>query len=154
MIPGYSPIKIIQMVLISCISRSKGRKIGFWNAFFKNLFVWNYTAQRFHIWDITPSRGPLPKLFKLCPWGHNFTLNYIRKTTLPQTTSFLEPLMEIWLNSTRMIPGPLRWATQGPLDPLVSTINFILTTYWKKIWLFYNEVCRMYSGGSTSWVWQ
>jgi len=33
------------------------------------------------------SRGPLPKLFKLwsqiCsrPWGHNFTLNFIRKTS-------------------------------------------------------------------------
>ena len=27
------------------------------------------------------SRGPLPMLFKICPWGHNFTLNYIRKTS-------------------------------------------------------------------------
>ena len=33
-----------------------------------------------HIWYIASSRGPLPKLLKLCPWGQNFTLNYIRKT--------------------------------------------------------------------------
>jgi len=67
---------------------SRGQKIGFQNAIFKYLLVWNYTAQSFHIWHITPSRGHLPKVLKLCPWGHiwpprcdNFTLNYIRKTT-------------------------------------------------------------------------
>jgi len=35
----------------------------------KNLHVWNYKAQGFHIWYIASSRGSLPKLFKLCPWG-------------------------------------------------------------------------------------
>jgi len=88
MVPGWSPIKVVQMVLIGYISRSRGQKIGFQNAIFKNLLVWNYKAQSFHIWYIASSRGPLPKLFKLCPWGqnwpcpggHNFTLNYIRKT--------------------------------------------------------------------------
>ena len=42
-----------------------------------------------NIWYIASSRGPLPKLFKLCLWGqnwprpgrHNFTLNYIRKSS-------------------------------------------------------------------------
>jgi len=75
------------MVLIGCISRSRGQKIGFQYAIFKNLLVRNYKAQSFHIWYIASSRGPLPKLFKLCPWGqnlprpggHNFTLNYKRK---------------------------------------------------------------------------
>jgi len=75
-------------VLIGCISRSRDQKIGFQNAIFKNLLVWNYKAQGFHIWYIASSRGPLPKLFKLCPWGqncprpggHSFTLNYIRKS--------------------------------------------------------------------------
>ena len=52
---------------VSCISRSRGQKIGFQNATFKNLLVWNYKAQSFHIWYIASSRGPLPKLFKLCP---------------------------------------------------------------------------------------
>jgi len=64
-----------------------------WNGplpkFFKNLLVLNYKAQSFHIWYISSSRGPLPKLFKLCPcgqnWprpgGHNFTLNYIKKNS-------------------------------------------------------------------------
>ena len=68
---------------------SRGQKIGFQNAIFKYLLVWNYTAQSFHIWHITPSRGHLPKVLKLCPWGqnwprprgHNFTLNYIRKSS-------------------------------------------------------------------------
>jgi len=89
-VPGWSPTKVVQMVLIGWISRPQGQKIGFKNAIFKNLLVWNYRykAQSFHIWYIASSRGPLPKLFKLCPlgqnWprpgGHNFTLNYIRKT--------------------------------------------------------------------------
>jgi len=89
MIPGWSPTKVVQMVLIGCISRSRGQKEGFQNAIFKNLLVWNYKAQSFHILYIALSRGPLPKLFKLCPFGqnwprpggHNFTLNYIRKSS-------------------------------------------------------------------------
>ena len=45
----------------------KGSKLGFQNAFFfQNIFVCNYTAQRCR--HITQSRGPLPKVFKLCPW--------------------------------------------------------------------------------------
>jgi len=82
MIPGWSPIKVVQTVPVGCISRSRGQEIVFQNAIFKNLLVRNYMAQSFHIWYIASSRGPLPKLFKLCPWGgHNFTLNYIRKTS-------------------------------------------------------------------------
>jgi len=34
-----SPTKIIQMVLIGCISRSRGQKLGFQNAILKNLLV-------------------------------------------------------------------------------------------------------------------
>jgi len=85
-------------VLIGCMSRSWGQKIGSQNATFKNIFVWNYRAQSFHIWYIASSRGPLPNLFKLCPWGqnwlrpggHNFTLNYIRNSSndiFPWTTN-------------------------------------------------------------------
>jgi len=89
MIPGCSPTKVVQMVLIGCISRSWDQKVGFQNAIFKNLLFWSYKAQSFHIWYIVSSRGPLPKLFKLCFWaqnwscpgGHNFTLIYIRKTS-------------------------------------------------------------------------
>jgi len=89
MVPGWSLTKIVQMVLIGCICRSRDQKLGFQNAIFKNLLIWIYMAQGFHIWYIASSRGPRPKLFKLCPWGqnwlrpedHNFTLNYIRKTS-------------------------------------------------------------------------
>jgi len=89
MIPGWSPIKVVQTVPVGCISKSQGQKIGFQNAIFQNLLVRNYKAQSFHIWYLASSRGPVPKLFKLCPWGqnwprpggHNFTLNYIRKTS-------------------------------------------------------------------------
>jgi len=89
MIPGWSPIKVVQTVPVGCISRSRGQKIDFQNAIFKNLLVRNYKAQSFYIWYIALSRGLLPKLFKLCPWaqnwprhgGHKFTLIYIRKTS-------------------------------------------------------------------------
>jgi len=72
MIPGWSPIKVVQTVSVDCISRSQGQKIGFQNAIFKNLLVWNFKAQSFHIWYVASSRGPLLKLFKLCPWGQNW----------------------------------------------------------------------------------
>jgi len=66
-----SSTKVFQTVPVGCISRSQGQKIGFQNAIFKNPLVRNYKAQRFHIWYIASSRGPLPKLFKLYPWGQN-----------------------------------------------------------------------------------
>ena len=39
MIPGWSPIKVVQTVPVGCISRSRGQEIGFQNAIFKNLLV-------------------------------------------------------------------------------------------------------------------
>ena len=42
---------------------------GFQNATFKNPLLWHYKTQSFHIWYIASFRGPLPMLFKLCPWG-------------------------------------------------------------------------------------
>jgi len=67
-----SPIKVVQTVPVGCISRSQGKTIGFQNAIFKNLLFRNYKAQSFHIWYIASSKGPLPNLFKLCPWGLNW----------------------------------------------------------------------------------
>ena len=88
MVLGWSSTKVVHTVQVGCISRSQGQKISFQNAIFKNP-VGNCKAQSFLIWYITSSRGPLPKLFKLCPWGqnwprpggHNFTWNYIWKTS-------------------------------------------------------------------------
>jgi len=50
MIHGWSSTKIVQTVPVGCMSRSQGQKLGFQNAIFKNLLVWNYKAQSFHIW--------------------------------------------------------------------------------------------------------
>jgi len=81
--------KELRVVLYQSSSNSQGQKIRFkkWN-FQKNLLVYNYKAQSFHIWFITLSRGPLPTLFKLWSWGQNwprtggqnFTLNVYRKS--------------------------------------------------------------------------
>jgi len=60
MVPGWSPTKIVQMVLIGCISRARGQKLSFQNAISKNLLVWKYKAESIHIWCITSSRAPLP----------------------------------------------------------------------------------------------
>jgi len=89
MIPRCFSTKVVQLVLIGCISWSRCHNISFQIATFKNLLVWNYKAQSFHIWYIALSRGLIPKLFKLSPWGQNwprlgslnFTLKYIRKTS-------------------------------------------------------------------------
>ena len=80
------------MVLIGCIRRSWGHKIGFQNAIFISLPVWNKKAQSFNIWYITLFSGPPPMLFKLCPQvqnrphpsGHNFTLNLSYKENIKQ----------------------------------------------------------------------
>ena len=40
--PWWSPIKVVQTVPVGCISRSRGQKIVFQNAIFKNLLVCNY----------------------------------------------------------------------------------------------------------------
>jgi len=73
MIPVWSPTKLDQMVLIGCISKSRGQTLGFQNAIFKNLLVWKYKAQSSHSWCITSSRGPLPifawtTVVVLCKW--------------------------------------------------------------------------------------
>jgi len=53
------------MVLIGCISRSQGKKIGIQIAIFKNIYVWNYKAQIFHIQYLVDNiSGPL----HLDPW--------------------------------------------------------------------------------------
>jgi len=111
MVPGWSPTKIVQLVLIGCICRSRGQKKVF-KMQLKNLLVWNYKAQSFHIWYIS-SRGPLPMLFKLCPrgqnWpcpgGHNFTLNNIR-TTLNDIFSWTANgnLTKLNRNDPRVVP--------------------------------------------------
>ena len=109
MVSGWSLTEIVQMALISCISRSWGQKIGFQNAIFKYFLVWNNKAQSFHFWYIASSRGPLPKLFKLglgvkidpALGGQHFTLKYIRKSSndlFSWTANFCP-------NSTIMIPG-------------------------------------------------
>jgi len=82
------------MVLFGWISRSRGQKLGFQNAIFKNLLVWKYKAKSFHIWCITSSRGPLPIFGVQHKWS---TVN----------------------GSTVTFDLFLRWATQGPLGPLV-----------------------------------
>jgi len=105
MVPGWSPTKVFQSVPIGCMSRSRGQKISSLNAIFKNLFVWNYKAQGFHIWYSTSSGGLLPKFFKLCPWGqnwptprgHNLTSNCIRKTSTELQTSPPKLHSEFWL---------------------------------------------------------
>jgi len=88
-IPVWSSTKVVQTVPVGCLSNSRSKKNRFQNAIFKNLLVWNYKSQSCHIWYIASYKCPLPKLFKLCPngqdwprpWDHNFTLNYIRKTS-------------------------------------------------------------------------
>jgi len=108
--PWWSPTKIVQTVPIGCISRSRGKKIGFQNAIFNNLLIRNYKAQSLHIWYITSARHLLPELFKLCHLGPNWPCpvvtilhwNYIRKTSM---TSSPKPLMGNWPNSTVMNPG-------------------------------------------------
>ena len=68
MVPWWSSTKIVQMVLIGCICRSWGQKEVFKMQL--SIIVFSETTwPRAFMFGITSSRGPLPKLFKLCPWG-------------------------------------------------------------------------------------
>jgi len=91
MIPGWSLIKVVQTIPVGCISRSRVQKIGFQNAFFKNLLdrMSETTRPRAFIFGILHH---LEVLYQSCSnyapgvkidpalGGHNFTLIYIRKT--------------------------------------------------------------------------
>ena len=66
MILGWSPLKIVQMVLVCWLIRSQELKIDF---FFLNLLLWNHKAQSFDIWYVASPNGALPSLFKLWPLG-------------------------------------------------------------------------------------
>ena len=83
MVPVWCLTKNVKMVMIGFINRSRGKKTCFQNTIFKNLLVWNYTAQSFHIWYIASSRGSLPNYAPVVKidsaGGNNFTLNYKRK---------------------------------------------------------------------------
>jgi len=92
------------MVQIGCISRSQGQKLGFQNAIFKNLLVWNYKAQSFHNWCIISSRGPLPIFGGQHKWS---SVN----------------------GSTVIFDLFLRWATKGPLGPLVGIYHHLEVLY-------------------------
>jgi len=92
MFPRCSSNKFVQMVPVGCISRSRGQKNRFLKCNFQTSSCPKLQGPElsysFYILYIASSRGPLPKLFKLWPlgqnwphpWGHNFTLNYIRKS--------------------------------------------------------------------------
>ena len=95
----------------------------------KNLLVWNYKAHSFHIWYIASSRGPLPKLFKLlssCLKLQGPVLSYLIYNIIKRSsTKFVQimPLGFSIIGSTVTFDLFIRWATQGPLGPLVSLMN-------------------------------
>ena len=61
---------MVKMDLVSCICRSHELKIEFPDENIKNLLVWNHKAKSHDIWYVASSSGPVPSLFKLCPWDH------------------------------------------------------------------------------------
>ena len=46
--------------------------IGLYRKNMKNLLVRDHKAKNLAIWYVALSSVPLPKLFKLCPWGQNW----------------------------------------------------------------------------------
>ena len=72
MILGWSPFKIVQMVLVHCISRSQELKIDFLIKNLKNLLVRNHRTDFNIILQKCSFGVPLPRLFK--PFG------FVKKT--------------------------------------------------------------------------
>ena len=134
MIPGWSPIKVVQTVPVGCISRSRGQYIGFWNKTFKNLLVWHYKAQRFHILLLASSRGPLSKLFKLCHWG-----SVLLAPLWPLTFSSAEQPRALWALLFVEFAGliPNYTATCGSLECLY----YVFTKWSLSLFLAVDFVC-------------
>jgi len=69
MVSGWSPTKIVQMVLIGCISMSWCQTLGFPNAIFKKSFCLKAHSPELLYWCTTSSRGPLP----IFGWQHKWS---------------------------------------------------------------------------------
>ena len=67
MILGWSSFKVVQMVLVRCISRSQELKIDFLTKNFKNLLVRNHWTDFLIILQKCSFGNPLPRFFK--PFG-------------------------------------------------------------------------------------
>ena len=95
MVPGWSPTKIVQMVLKGCISRSRGQKIGFLDATFKNLFVWNFKAQSFHcdLWTFPQVSDPGPYWPSCLKVRSIFLIDWLVCYSDTISTIFLEAFM-------------------------------------------------------------
>ena len=72
MLPGWSPIKVVQTGPVGCVSKVMGSINRFSNCNFQKSSCPKLKAQSFHIWFIASSIGSLPKLFNLCSWGQNW----------------------------------------------------------------------------------
>jgi hypothetical protein len=66
MILRLSPLKVIQMVLVCCISFSWSLKKSFICQFKKKYLVWKNKTQNFDIRLMILSKSPLPKFAKFC----------------------------------------------------------------------------------------
>ena len=63
---------LFKIVWVYCISRSHRLKIDFQDENFDNLLLYNHKAKSFDIWSVASPSGPLPSLFKSCPWGQKW----------------------------------------------------------------------------------
>jgi len=110
-IPWWSSTKVVQIGQVGCINGSPVKKKVFRMQFKKS--SWHtYKNQNFHILYIALSRGPLPHLFQFRPWGknwsrsggHNFKLNYKRKSS--------NDLLNRWWEFDQTSQ---EWSLEGPL---------------------------------------
>ena len=81
--------------------------IGLYREMWKNLLVWNHKALCLDIWYVASPSGPLPSLFKLCPWGEKWSRpgvmfymayigRYMKKFSCLRPQS-LEPWYLVWI---------------------------------------------------------
>ena len=130
MIPGWSPIKIVQTVPVGCISRSQGQYIGFSKCNFQKS-------------SCLKLQGPV--------------LSYLIYNIIKRSSTKAVQIMTLGfsiIGSTVTFDLFLRWATKGPLGPLVyfsckqsffTTLFFFLSSKLQvKFARCFSQLCTLY----------
>ena len=95
----------------------------------EKIFLFETTRPNLDIWYIASSSGPLPSLFKLCPWGQKIGIGLYRDGVNRSKSTFSEQGNHEFSNMVANTPG----AKNGPVPGVTCfTCNRLIWENMKK----------------------